>query len=102
MGIKVKFDRSGFDKMAKRTREEFDKIPKQAYDYFVKTTPIATGNARSKTALINRNMIRASYPYAERLDTGYSRQSPDGMVQPTIDHIEKTLVPNALRRINRG
>jgi len=54
-----------------------------AYPVFLKNTPIKTGNARSHTVK-NVDEIEANYPYARRLDNGYSRQSPAGMTKPTI------------------
>ena len=65
-------------------------LPKEAYDYFVDSTPIRTGNARSKTRL-RGNTIDANYPYAERLDDGYSRQAPKGMSQPTEKFLQKRI-----------
>lgn len=62
------------------------KIVDAAYDKFVDETPYKTGNAKSKTRQV-RNEIRADYPYANRLNEGYSRQSPEGMTEPTIKEI---------------
>lgn len=61
-----------------------------AYKEFLRNTPIATGNARNNTSQI-RNEIRAEYPYANRLDNGYSKQSPRGMVEPTLEWISRYL-----------
>jgi hypothetical protein len=63
-----------------------DKLAKVAYDYFKQITPVKSGNARNKTVL-NNNEINASYPYAQRLDKGWSKQAPQGMVKPTIDYL---------------
>jgi hypothetical protein len=54
-----------------------------AYPVFLKNTPIDTGNARYRTFKTETQIV-ASYPYAKRLNEGYSRQSPKGMVNPTI------------------
>lgn len=61
-------------------------LTKVAYDYFKNITPIKSGNARRKTTQ-NNNEINANYPYASRLDQGYSRQAPKGMVLPTITYL---------------
>jgi hypothetical protein len=53
------------------------------FPVFLRNTPIRSGNARSKTIKGNGE-INAAYPYARRLDNGYSRQSPAGMSKPTI------------------
>ena len=65
-------------------------LPKEAYDYFVDSTPIRTGNARNNTRL-RGSTIDANYAYAERLDDGYSRQSPKGMSGPTEKFLEKRI-----------
>lgn len=60
-----------------------------AYDYFKKTTPIDSGNARKRTKKEGADTIFADYPYAQRLDKGYSRQAPDGMSKPMFEEIRK-------------
>ena len=59
-----------------------------AHQEFVKNTPVDTGNARKNTKQI-RDEIRAEYPYAGRLDKGYSKQAPRGMVEPTIKWLQE-------------
>jgi len=71
-----------------RIEQRFETLPKKAYQFWRKTTPKRTGNARRKTVLRN-NEIRARYPYAQRLDDGYSRQAPDGMSKPTFQYIRQ-------------
>ena len=71
----------------KRMQAALAKLPQQAYDVFKKETPIRTGNARRSTRLV-KNEIQANYAYAKRLDEGYSRQSPKGMVEPTEKFIK--------------
>jgi hypothetical protein len=58
------------------------KLAKEAYNYFVAITPIDSGNARRNTSL-KGDEIHASYPYAKRLDQGWSKQAPGGMTKPT-------------------
>ena len=59
-----------------------NKLAKEAYNYFVAITPVDTGNARRNTTL-KGDEIHASYPYAKRLDQGWSNQAPKGMTKPT-------------------
>jgi hypothetical protein len=70
------------------------KMAKEAHKVFRANTPIRTGNARRNTNLY-QNVIEANYPYATRLDQGYSKQRPNGMTKPTIsflqDYVKKNL-----------
>ena len=59
-----------------------------AYKVFYKNTPVRSGNARRNTEL-RQDEIQARYPYAGRLDEGYSKQSPRGMVEPTIKWLQQ-------------
>lgn len=76
-------------------------ISKVAYDAYKDFTPVGDpnrwkskraprgyrpGNARRKTVL-RGNEIQANYPYAQRLEEGWSSQAPDGMTEPTIESI---------------
>lgn len=73
-----------------RISRQIDNLPKEAYQEFVKDTPIRSGNARRKTKLIG-NKIVAGYNYAQKLDEGFSKQAPDGMTKPTEQFIEKRM-----------
>ena len=63
-------------------------LAKEAYNYFKTETPIRSGNARRSTRL-QGNEIQADYAYAQRLDAGYSNQSPQGMTKPTEKFIQE-------------
>lgn len=67
-----------------------DKVPSQAYTYFKAITPIRSGNARRRT-ILKKDIIHAQYPYADRLDDGYSRQAPNGMSKPTEAFVKNTV-----------
>jgi hypothetical protein len=58
-------------------------VAKLAYPVFYSNTPRRTGNAQNHTK-VRQNMIEADYPYAQRLDNGYSSLKPQGMTKPTI------------------
>ena len=81
---------SQVSKMFSEAEKVAKTLPKEAYDYFVDSTPIRTGNARRSTRL-HSNTIDANYAYAERLDEGYSRQAPKGMTGPTEKFLEKRI-----------
>lgn len=74
------------DKVLRELDEQ--KISRFAYNYFKDLTPIDTGNAKRKTRL-SGNEITTNYPYAQRLDTGYSKQAPEGMSKPTLKAIKR-------------
>jgi hypothetical protein len=99
--VKLKVDDAKFQKQMRRAQSEIQNVIRDAHQFFVNTTPIRTGNARNRTSLVG-NTIIGLYPYAQRLDEGYSKQAPQGMVGPTLDHIERTLIPEAVRRTNNG
>ena len=72
----------------KKIQKKLDLVPKEAYTEFVSETPIRSGNARRNTRL-EKNKIKAQYPYAKKLDEGFSNQNPDGMSKPTEDFVKK-------------
>lgn len=78
-------------------------ISKVAHTSFVQNTPIGDpnrwktkykpknyrpGNARRNT-MLKGNTIEANYPYAKRLEEGYSSQAPDGMTEPTLESVRE-------------
>ncbi len=88
MSIKFTVTENTLPAATRRIQRQLNRLPNEAYDVFYKETPIRTGNARSKTRL-RGDTIDANYPYAQRLDDGYSRQSPRGMIQPTLQYLRK-------------
>lgn len=81
--------KTSLDKL-KQARAELAALPQDAYKHFVALTPVDTGNARRSTQ-ISGNTITANYAYAERLDKGWSKQAPRGMVKPTEEYLAKRL-----------
>lgn len=61
-------------------------ITNVAYKAFVKNTPEKSGNARRNTKK-SGNSIDANYPYAQRLEEGWSSKAPKGMTEPTIEEV---------------
>jgi hypothetical protein len=70
---------------------------KQAYPFLVKETPVRTGNARRSTRL-RGTKINSAYGYAGRLDDGWSKQSPKGFTEPTINQLDK-IVDRLTKRV---
>lgn len=75
----------------KKIENQLKKLPVDAFKFWVDETPIKSGNARRKTTLVNKKTIWARYPYAKRLNEGWSKQAPEGMVEPTTRFIIKKL-----------
>jgi len=73
-----------------RKLRELQKVPKEAYNVFKTATPKRSGNAQNKTVL-QGTVINANYPYAKRLDKGYSKMAPVGMTLPTVKYIRDRL-----------
>jgi len=73
-----------------KLKRELGAVPKAAVTEYQKLTPIKSGNARKRTTL-QGNTIKANYPYAQRLDEGYSKQAPQGMTKPWEQWLQKYL-----------
>ena len=86
----VRLDKDTITPSIAKIKAALQRLPKAAFEDWVKTTPIASGNARRKTRL-NQNTIEAAYPYAQRLDEGYSKQAPKGMSEPVQKFIEREM-----------
>lgn len=87
--MNIKVDLRTVKQVFANNRKLKEQVLDAAYDVFYKNTPVRLGNARRNTYLTSdRSRIVADYPYAQRLDEGYSKQSPDGMTQPTLEFIE--------------
>lgn len=75
-----------------------DLVMPKALVTFKRNTPKRSGNARRNTQLNNQKEIVANYAYAEPLDKGSSRQSPQGMTEPTRKQIER-LIQQYVKRL---
>lgn len=75
---------------AKREIRKLERVPRQAYNEFVRLTPKRSGNAKRNTNFSN-DSIRGDYNYVNRLNDGYSKQRPEGMTDPTIDYIRRII-----------
>lgn len=74
----------------KRIQKELKQLPAEVHKEFVKLTPIRSGNARRKTKL-QGSEINADYPYAQKLDHGYSPQAPNGMTKPAEQFMKRRI-----------
>lgn len=94
--MKMKIDTKALEAELADMAELKTNLLQSAYKYFVSITPVRSGNARRNTKL-TRDSIEADYPYAERLDTGWSKQfEGKGMTGPTEQFLENE-VQNILK-----
>lgn len=77
-----------FKSRVKRIKMALNDVPKQAIKVWIANTAVRSGNARRRTSLQGKT-IHARYPYAKRLDEGYSKQFPKGMSKPTEEFVIK-------------
>jgi hypothetical protein len=81
ISVDIKID-DGLTPVLKGMQKKLNQYPQDAEVQFVRLTPIRTGNARRHTHLVGNKTIEANYPYATRLDHGWSKQAPNGMTKP--------------------
>jgi len=86
----IYFDMNAVNKMFNQAEAVANTLPKEAYDVFRDNTPVRSGNAYRRTTL-RGNTISANYPYAEKLDEGYSQLKPNGMTVPTEKFLQKRI-----------
>ena len=72
----------------KQRVKQLTTLAREAYTVWLQNTAKKTGNARRSTRL-KGDVIEANYAYAERLDQGWSKQTPKGMSKPTEEFIRK-------------
>jgi hypothetical protein len=89
--MEIKLTSNGIGPDLQKKMRELEKLPQEALTVFKDNTPIREGNARRRTKLENRATINADYPYATRLDNGYSKQRPRGMSEPTLKFVKDKL-----------
>ena len=95
--MSVKLLRNQLTPSARKMARGLKQLPIFAFDAFVGFTPFRSGNAINKTKL-RGTVIEANYPYAKRLDKGYSKQARRGMTEPTIKEIERNLKSKVIRK----
>lgn len=93
--MKMKIDTKALEAELADMRELKESLLVAAYKHFVSITPVRSGNARRNTKQ-TKDTIEADYPYANRLDTGWSKQAPNGMTGPTEQFLENE-VQNILK-----
>lgn len=99
MGIRID------DKEVRAMFEELSDVPEfvmeKTYPYLKSRTPIQSGNARQNTRLEkDKSVIGARYPYADRLNTGWSQQAPQGFTEPSIKEMD-SLISDQIRKLGK-
>jgi hypothetical protein len=90
--VSTRVDTSNLDRKISKQLKAIQNLPQESLDEFRRLTPIDTGNARRSTRLENKNTIHADYPYAERLDNNWSRQTRGkGIVEPFTRWLERRI-----------
>lgn len=92
----VKVTKNTMSRSLQKITDSLDNVPEQAYKFWVDITPKRSGNARKKTRL-KGSKIQANYPYAKRLNEGWSDQAPQGLAKPTEGFL-KQLVKKLMRK----
>jgi hypothetical protein len=87
--MRVKIKQQNATRKLRNIKNGLNRVPRKAFDYFVKETPIRSGNAKRRTRFQKSDTINADYPYAESLDNGASKQAPLGMSIPTFAYIRR-------------
>lgn len=95
---RVRVDTSAVDRMFEHMEILPEEVMKDGFKTFRQETPVRGGNARNRTQLETKTRIGARYPYADRLDKGWSSQKPKGMTEPTIKELDR-LVGNFVKRV---
>lgn len=94
--LDVKVDTTAMNQSLMRVQRALSSLPQDTLDEFRKNTPKRTGNARRKTKL-NGHTIEADYPYAQRLEDNWSKQTKgQGIIKPTLKWLR-----NRVRQIAR-
>lgn len=84
----LKINARVFEKRMKKLSELPTHLLDEALELVKENTPADSGYARRNTVR-KGNQIVSDYPYAGRLDDGYSRQAPNGFTEPTIEQLRK-------------
>lgn len=83
--MRIRIDDSQTKKLLNQLDDIVEDSWKSAGRKFKEVTPVRTGNARNNTYQ-RGEVIAGDYAYAARLDEGWSKQAPSGMVEPTVEH----------------
>tara|TARA_R110002050_G_scaffold66093_3_gene142667 strand:- start:47 stop:340 length:294 start_codon:yes stop_codon:yes gene_type:complete len=94
----IKVDDSELKALFNDLRDMPELVMKETFPYYKSQTPIRSGNARNKTKRKGLT-IKSDYGYAGPLDDGWSKQSPKGFTDPSIDKLEG-FVENYIKRVS--
>ena len=90
MGIKV--DKADLRRLERSIDSAINTSMDSTYLKYRSLTPIRGGNARNNTKYSKSKLsINSNYPYAGRLDNGWSKQSPKGFTEPSLKYLEQQI-----------
>jgi hypothetical protein len=109
--MKVKFDFNANKLLEDLTalKDVRAKVMPKVFETFYNNTPVRKGNAKSRTRLVNGDIV-ADYAYAGVLDAGRgfrdgqvrgSTQAPKGMSEPALARLDKEL-SNYIEKNTKG
>jgi len=84
----MRFDSRVFQKRMNKLEEIPELTVDKSYPVLKNNTPVRQGNARNRTKQQGLT-IKSDYPYADKLNNGWSKQAPKGFTEPTIKFMER-------------
>lgn len=93
--MRLEIDKRDLARLEKAVLKAADKAMLDTSEYYKKITPVKSGFAKRNTTFSrSKNQITANYGYADKLDSGASKQAPRGMGKPSVAFLEKQLQKN--------
>ena len=90
--IRTRVNKKGFTSLFDEISNIISEMGEDFYNEVKNNTPVDTGLAKNswkKSKNKNSTIINNKQPYISELDSGSSRQAPDGMTGPAIKTIQK-------------
>jgi hypothetical protein len=88
--VSIKADFGNLRARTARQQRDLKRLPKEFHQEVVDNTPIDRGHARNNT-ILRGTTVRSNYAYAKRLNEGWSKQAPQGFVQPALEWLRQRI-----------
>jgi len=95
--MSIKINKADLKRLQKDIADAIEDANDDTFKFYRKETPVRGGNARNKTKYResrDKYSITSNYDYAERLDEGWSKQSPKGFTKPSFEFLKNKLNRN--------